>query len=127
MNLCHRKEATSTLKPEAYYDDTEGMFHCSMLQLIITCSYSFIIKLYMQYIQHQLRTCSKKLYQFSDSTQDFAHAFQKLTKPVLSSNIQSAVTKATSKIAGSSTDESPIPEKLLIAILKVWKLTQLTS
>ena len=56
---------------------------------------------------------------FVDSTQDFAHAFKKLTKPVLSSNIQSAVTKATSKIAGSSNDESPIPVELLNAILKV--------
>ena len=76
LKLCYRKETASTLKHDAYYDDTE------------------------------------------DSTQDFAHAFQKLTKPVLSSNIQSAVTKATSKIAGSSNDESPIPVQLLNAILK---------
>ena len=58
------------------------------------------------------------VYTFLDTTKDFAHAFQKLTKPVLSSNIQSAVTKATSKITGTSSDESPIPAELLDAILK---------
>ncbi|XP_028409071.1 rab3 GTPase-activating protein catalytic subunit-like isoform X2 [Dendronephthya gigantea] len=80
------------------------------------------------YLDRYLSLCYRKeatsslkddLYDDSDDkNKDFANAFQKLTKPVLSSNIRSAVTKATSKITGSSSDESPIPAELLNSILK---------
>ncbi|XP_046859182.1 rab3 GTPase-activating protein catalytic subunit-like isoform X2 [Xenia sp. Carnegie-2017] len=83
-----------------------------------------------EYLSQYLELCRRKdttsallkqnnfLEDCDDTSKDFSRAFQRLTKPVLSPNIQLAVHKATSKITGSTSDESPIPTKLLDALVK---------